>query len=590
MTGRVLRFGGLLAAVILTGAGCRMAAQADASTIVLSPDEQTLYISSPDDAAVVAVDATTLEELSRWGIGGEPALMGWDPSGRLVVTLSAAAAVTRLDPATGAWSRHDVPCGRTYGLALLADGRAFVSCPDDNRVLALDEALSVVADVDLDRGPSALVVQGGELWVARSRGGGLSRLTLGLQVLEALPLTEQPGVSPSQIDAVASTDGPVPAFVYQEVAHDDDRDRPPEEGGYGALVDDRPRIRPRLTGPCAGRYAAFDGSERVMSGPSAVAFHPASGLTWVAHRFTDNVAVLDCDGWDGDGLAPLRAVFAVGRGPRGLALTRDGQTAFVDEGFAHAVSRLSLPAEPVRGAFVAPSATVRRRLGDTHLSALAREGRSLFHDATNIQLTPSGVVTCATCHPRAQEDGLTWFIHTEGVSRRVRRTQPAWGGGEALLPAHWDGEFETAETLALSTLRELMDGQGLLVDTSAIAAYLTESRPPLRRRRRSEAADAGRLLFEREDVGCARCHAGAWLTDGLRHDTPPRAADPDAQLVFATTPPLRGVRARAPYLHDGRAATLLDVLVTHNPDDTHGRTSALSAVEVDQLVAYLESL
>ncbi len=575
--------------------GCTAAAQPDASTILLAPDEQALFVSSPDDDVIVALDPVTLEERERWGIGGEPELMTWDAEGRLVATLSSAPAIVRLDVATGGWSRHEVPCGRTFGLALLADGRAFVSCPDDDRVVALDAELHEVARVAIDRGPSALVIQGGELWVARGRGGGLARLTLALELLEQQALTEQAGVSPSQIDAVASTDASVPTFAYQEVAHDDDRDRPPEEGGYGALVDGAPRLRPRLTGACAGTYAVFDGSERVMSGPSAVAFDRTRHLTWVAHRYTDNVAVLDCSGWAGDGVAPLIGVFAVGRGPRGLALSSDGQTAFVDEGFAHAVSRLTLPPEPVRGAYVEPALTVRRRLGDTRLSELAREGRSLFHDATNVQLTPSGVVTCASCHPRGQEDGLTWFLHTEGISRRVRRTQPAWGGGEALLPAHWDAEFDSAESLELSTIRELMDGLALLVDTTAMAAFLTEGRPPVPRTalggQEGEArVAAGRALFASDEIGCAGCHAGAYLTDGLVHDVPPRAADVDAQLVMATTPPLRGVRARAPYLHDGRAATLLDVMVTHNPDDTHGRTSHLTREQLDLLIAYLESL
>jgi cytochrome c peroxidase len=164
-----------------------------------------------------------------------------------------------------------------------------------------------------------------------------------------------------------------------------------------------------------------------------------------------------------------------------------------------------------------------------------------------------------------------------------------------LLPAHWDAEFDSAESLELSTIRELMDGLALLVDTTAMAAFLTEGRPPVPRTalggQEGEArVAAGRALFASDEIGCAGCHAGAYLTDGLVHDVPPRAADVDAQLVMATTPPLRGVRARAPYLHDGRAATLLDVMVTHNPDDTHGRTSHLTREQLDLLIAYLESL
>ena len=45
-----------------------------------------------------------------------------------------------------------------------------------------------------------------------------------------------------------------------------------------------------------------------------------------------------------------------------------------------------------------------------------------------------------------------------------------------------------------------------------------------------------------------------------------------------------------PYLHDGSAVTLKEVLTTKNPDDKHGKTSHLSEEEIDALVEYLLSL
>jgi CxxC motif-containing protein (DUF1111 family) len=56
------------------------------------------------------------------------------------------------------------------------------------------------------------------------------------------------------------------------------------------------------------------------------------------------------------------------------------------------------------------------------------------------------------------------------------------------------------------------------------------------------------------------------------------------------TPPLWGVRDSAPYLHDGRAKTLHEVLTAHNPHDKHGKTSHLKREELDDLVAFLRSL
>ncbi len=54
-------------------------------------------------------------------------------------------------------------------------------------------------------------------------------------------------------------------------------------------------------------------------------------------------------------------------------------------------------------------------------------------------------------------------------------------------------------------------------------------------------------------------------------------------------PTLLGLRHRAPYLHDGRAATIRGVL-TDAYTDGHGSVSHLAPADLDALVAYLESL
>ena len=60
--------------------------------------------------------------------------------------------------------------------------------------------------------------------------------------------------------------------------------------------------------------------------------------------------------------------------------------------------------------------------------------------------------------------------------------------------------------------------------------------------------------------------------------------------VNSTHPSLRGVYRTAPYLHLGSAESLLSVLTTQNSNDLHGTTSQLSGSELDDLVAFMESL
>jgi hypothetical protein len=55
-------------------------------------------------------------------------------------------------------------------------------------------------------------------------------------------------------------------------------------------------------------------------------------------------------------------------------------------------------------------------------------------------------------------------------------------------------------------------------------------------------------------------------------------------------PSLLDLRARAPYLHDGRAPTLRARFGPAGGGDAHGTTSQLDEAAIDDLVRYLESL
>jgi len=56
------------------------------------------------------------------------------------------------------------------------------------------------------------------------------------------------------------------------------------------------------------------------------------------------------------------------------------------------------------------------------------------------------------------------------------------------------------------------------------------------------------------------------------------------------TPPLTEVWRTAPYLYDGRAESIREVLTTYNRGDTHGKTSDLSDQDINDLAAYILSL
>jgi hypothetical protein len=566
---------------------------ARSGSIVLAPDERSLWVASPDDDAVVQIRTDDLAEVRRVPVAGSPTQLAW-AGDRLVVTLAQSSDVAIVGPGA-AVRRVPTPCGGTRAVVVAA--QAFVSCPDDDLVVELDPARGrVLRSVEAPGRPTALALAGDALFASAARTGHVrtysvarierappatwpTPVPLARAQLEDVALPADAGHAAVQVDALAvDRDGRL-LGAYQRVEHDGDRDRPPSEGSYGSVVDGHPRIEPRLFGPCGERYAVFDGGARVFSGPSAIA--AADDVVWVANRSTDSVAALRCSA--DDALAPLVASWRTGRGPSGIALSSDGHTAWVDLAYDHGIARLTLDD--------APDAERRRDLGPTRLSADALRGRNLFDDAVDTHLTPSGIVTCATCHPGGGEDGLSWFLHTADIPPKLRRSSPAWGGRPALAPYHWDGGLPDAADLAEVNIVDLLGGDGLLVDTAAIAAWLAERPLPVPRPLApSEQARArhGARVFEA--AGCGACHAGPLFADGRAHDVLAPSADPDGALAEVDTPTLRGVRARPPYLHDGRAPTLRDVLTTHNRGDRHGRTSRLSSTDLDDLVLYLQTL
>jgi hypothetical protein len=129
-------------------------------------------------------------------------------------------------------------------------------------------------------------------------------------------------------------------------------------------------------------------------------------------------------------------------------------------------------------------------------------------------------------------------------------------------------------------------------DLNAVRAYLRsmepEASPLLVEGRLSEKALRGKRLFEDARVGCARCHPAPLFTSLETHDVGTKH-DLDRSGRF-DTPTCVELWRTGPYLHDGSAVTLREVLTTMNPDDQHGRTSHLGKAEIDVLVEYLLSL
>lgn len=169
-------------------------------------------------------------------------------------------------------------------------------------------------------------------------------------------------------------------------------------------------------------------------------------------------------------------------------------------------------------------------------------------------------------------------------------------GGSGLLP----GPIKPRQGfLPAAELEEKTSGRSK--DLDALAIYTNSFQPKLSPHipapgKLSAEAERGRGLFFDKTVGCATCHSGPYYTDSrlqkpfLVHDVG-TGDDPREKMgPEYDTPTLLGIYRNPPYLHDGRAKTLLDVLTAANPQDRHGKTSHLTKEQLADLLAFLKSL
>lgn len=142
----------------------------------------------------------------------------------------------------------------------------------------------------------------------------------------------------------------------------------------------------------------------------------------------------------------------------------------------------------------------------------------------------------------------------------------------------------------------------LIGGRSAFDAYVFDGRHTAL----SDAAKRGMALFFSKRLGCAGCHSGINFSGNWRDQAGATGkasfADDGLDVGRVRVPTLRNIAVTAPYMHDGRFATLDAVLdhyqrVGRLPDSRHGgrrdprlRTFRLDAPEREDLEAFLDSL
>ncbi len=269
-----------------------------------------------------------------------------------------------------------------------------------------------------------------------------------------------------------------------------------------------------------------------------------------------------------------RRVKLTGNGPCGLAVV--GTQVCVAEYFSDSIGIVDVRCN-------ADSQARSVALGESVPVTTVRQGEMLFHDASH---SFQSWHSCASCHSGgARTCALNWDLLNDGMLN-AKNTKSLLLTHET-PPAMATGVRANAEEAVRSGIYYIQFAVPRRPIREAMNAYLKSLEsvpsPHLVEGRMSKAAMRGAVLFGR--AGCATCHAGPFYTDGLRHHVGTETEE-EPRGRF-DTPTLVEVWRTAPYLHDGRAETIRDVLTTFNPDGKHGHVSGFGEEEIADLVEYV---
>ncbi len=265
-----------------------------------------------------------------------------------------------------------------------------------------------------------------------------------------------------------------------------------------------------------------------------------------------------------------------GNGPRAVAII--GSTAYIAEYFSDSIGVCSIKSN-------AANIPVSVALGPKKQLTASRRGEMLFNDAN---LCFQKWQSCISCHPDARADGLNWDLMNDGIGNPKNTRSMLLS--HKTPPVMITGIRANAEAAVRSGIKFIQFAACPDEDASAIDEYLKNldpiPSPYLVNGKLSEAAERGKKVFDKAE--CSSCHSGALFTDMKSYDVG-TGTDMETGSKF-DTPTLIECWRTGPYLYDGRALTIEEVLTKYNQRNRHGITSNLTRRELDDLIQYVLSL
>lgn len=257
-----------------------------------------------------------------------------------------------------------------------------------------------------------------------------------------------------------------------------------------------------------------------------------------------------------------------GNGPRNMVLA--GNNLIVPTYFADVLNVMDITTDHL---------TVTNLNPEREESA-ENKGEKYFNDAAHCF---QNWQSCNGCHPGdARTDGMNWDLMNDGVGNSKNCKSMLYS--HVTAPSMISGIRVTAELAVRKGFTHIQFSEITEEQAECVDAYLKALRPVpspyLVNGELSELAKEGRKVFDK--LKCGECHSGPYFTDRQMH----RIGENIEFEKGWDTPTLIEVWRTAPYLFNGRSATMREVFET----EKHGINKKISEKDISALVEYVNSL
>ena len=234
-----------------------------------------------------------------------------------------------------------------------------------------------------------------------------------------------------------------------------------------------------------------------------------------------------------------------------------------------------------------PGAAIPLPLKEPVQPDLIRTGEMAFNDAT---FCYQHWQSCASCHPDVRSDGTNWDLLNDGIGNPKQSRSLLYT--HRTSPVMITGVRAAAEIAVTKGFSHIQFHQVTQERDDAVNEYLKSLEPTpspylTKEGCLTESAKRGKKIFDGK-AKCIECHMPPYYGDRSKH-TFGLGSDDDRDREFAT-PILIECWRTAPYMYDGRALSIKDVITVDNKNNVHGNTKDLTEQEVKDIAEFVLSL